>query len=301
MRSTLYHESRHLTDDELEPGDDTCPLCGATGPRRVIVPIQRDPHVALLACDVCGASSASRMPTEAALTAYYDAYYDPGEAHVTVDGVSRFGAHIAALAGPGRGTYRILDFGGGDGSIAIDVARRCIRGDVTNADVIVVDFHEPAPSTPPVHVRSVRELDDAPGAFDLVIASAIIEHLPAAGAILSALIARLAPGGTFYARTPWMAPLARLTGRVDLSFPGHVHDLGAPFWDRAIERMPVDLDVVASRPSIVENALSEHPARALIAHTLKAPAFAQRRLGLQRWMPTWPLVGGWEVAWRRHT
>lgn len=301
MRATLYHESRHLTEGELDAGDDSCPLCGATGPRRVVVPIQRDPDVDLLACSVCGAASASRMPTDAALEAYYDAYYDPDGEHVTVDGVARFGAHIAALAGPGYGTYRVLDFGGGDGSIAIDVARRCIRGDVTNADVIVVDFHEPAACPPSVHARTVRDIDDAPGAFDLIIASAILEHVPAAGATLSALVSRLAPGGTFYARTPWMAPLARLTGRIDLSYPGHVHDLGAPFWDAAVQRMPFDLEVIASRPSIIENAFAEHPSRAAIAWVLKAPAHAQRRLALHRWLPTWPLVGGWEVAWRRPT
>jgi SAM-dependent methyltransferase len=243
------------------------------------------------------------MPTNAALEAYYDTYYDEGAAsdgdRVTVDGVERFGAHIAALAGDGRGTLRVLDFGGGDGSIAIDVARRMIRGHVTNADVTIVDFHEPAPCPPSVWARSVRELDDVSGAFDLIIASAILEHVPAAGATLAALVSRLAPGGTFYARTPWMAPLARLTGRIDLSFPGHVHDLGAPFWDAAVSRMPVALGVVASRPSIIENAMSDHPARAALAWVLKAPAHAQRRLGLNRWMPTWPLVGGWEVAWRR--
>ena len=38
-----------------------------------------------------------------------------------------------------------------------------------------------------------------------------------------------------YARTPFVLPLARIVPSIDITYPGHVHDMGSVFWGRFIE------------------------------------------------------------------
>lgn len=300
LRSTLFHASRHLDEDALLPRHEACRGCGATDLRATGVVLQQAPLVRLLRCAHCELRSADRMPTDEALDAYYASYYDAdaGE-RVTLDTRARFGAHLAgALATATGARLRILDLGGGDGTLAVEVARAAGR----DAAITVVDSVEPLAAGPAgVTLTRVDTLDETPiGSFDLVIASAILEHLPRPGDALDACVERLAPGGVFYARTPWAEPLARRLPSFDLGFPGHLHDMGAPFWDTAAAARAARVDVVASRPSIVENSLRAHPLRAAAAWLLKAPAHVEGRVrdarGSARW---WTWVGGWEVLWQR--
>jgi hypothetical protein len=100
-------------------------------------------------------------------------------------------------------------------------------------------------------------------------------------------------GGVMYARTPFILPfirLANLTGiGVDFSYPCHLHDLGARFWNNFTGNIPVPgtYEIIHSRPSIVETTFKHHFFRTLLAYTLKAPGFVFQK--------HYPLVGGWEV------
>ena len=56
--------------------------------------------------------------------------------------------------------------------------------------------------------------------FDLVIASAIIEHLPNAREVLLALFDAVGPSGCFYARTPSIVPFKPSSigyGRIEIT------------------------------------------------------------------------------------
>lgn len=259
------------------------------------------------------------MPTGAALEAYYARYYvaardpgpagdtdpsDGGTASVTFDEPVRF-ARMLADATPWihRGALRVLDFGGGDGTLAAAVASELLaRGRAAAVDVTIAD---PTPARPSYDARivvsSVPSLDDVVGHFDLVIASAILEHIPALGAAARALFARVDPGGAFYARTPYWAPFAALLPHVDLTFPGHVHDLGPEFWNAVTSTFGIPADVAASRPSIVETSLRRAPVRTAAATVLKAPGRLEAALRPGAWRrPLWPWVGGWEVVLRFH-
>jgi SAM-dependent methyltransferase len=301
IRATLFHESRVLADAELEAPHTRCLLCGSDAARAPVALIQRTPPVELLRCPDCEGASASRMPTPSALEAYYASYYQPAAAaQVTFSGVARFARHIRrtidARAPQGR-RLRVLDFGGGDGSIAIALARETAGDD---AEIVVVDsggVHAAAGAG--ISLRHTSSLDDAGDGFDVVIASAILEHIPESGAALQALLDRLGPDGRFYARTPWTVPMTRLRASVDVGFPGHVHDLGADFWARAAARHGDRIAVLRSRPSIVENDLRDAPLRALAAAALKAPAHLEAALRRAPSVPLWRIVGGWEVGWRR--
>lgn len=302
MDGPALHRTLRLAAADLDPPSTRCPVCRAEGARPEVAVVQRDPDVAFRACSACGACSLSAMPSAAFLERFYRDAYAVAHTGTTARNARRFAAHIVGglshFARPG-GCLSVLDFGGSDGTIAAAVARSLVAsGRASSARVLVVDYVEPAPSADRrVEVRGARSLAEADGRFDLVLASAVLEHIPAVHEVLRGLLDRVGPGGWMYARTPYAVPLKRLLPRYDVNFPAHVHDLGPAFWSRVLTTFGVDGEVALSRPSLVETELADAPARTLAAHLLKLPARLERRLG--RAVPRWGLVGGWEVFLRR--
>lgn len=302
-RGTLYHRGKHLQENELEAPNNACPLCGSTADRQPVHTIQKDPKVTFLRCSRCEVSSASRMPLPAVLDDYYSQYYDTDGEKITFENSNRFARHLERLCSRSLATpfIRILDFGGGDGTICHCLATMLLaRGVVETVEITLVDYQEPvATADPRISFRAHRTLDDLDLAdrFELIVASAILEHIPAAGKVIRRLCNHAAPGAGFYARTPWVLPIARFLPRIDTTFPAHVHDMGARFWNRLIETFGLPAELVASQPSIIETGLRQYPARALLALGLKLPARAELALfGNKGRTPLWPIVGGWEVA-----
>lgn len=303
--SVTFHRGAHLDLSETYDASARCPICLEPGPRRPLFAIQQAPLIRLVECARCGGASAERMPLPEVLDRYYRSYYDAtGEQKMTTSDVGRIARHVLryipgeSLAG--NRPVRILDFGGGDGSLCVELARILARP----CEAIVVDFWEP-----PKHgldfldLRRAETLADiAPGAaFDLVVASAIVEHIPEAQPVFANLFARIAPGGYFYARTPYAAPLCRWLPVLDFTYPGHVHDLGPAFWNGVLETFRLDARIVSSRPSVVETAFSEAPLRSAVASMLKLPSLLEVRLRGHSRRMLWSIVGGWEIVLRRRS
>lgn len=269
--------------------------------------MQKKPDVDLLLCVKCHAASASRMPTREALAEYYQSYYDGRDEKVTVDTPNRIAAHIFDLAlrtlGDrffDRSGVSILDFGGGDSSISIAIGGKMIASGATGVNISLVEYlaQPKAVADRRIVVTPYDSMDDiANETFPLVIASAVIEHLPAPYAAINTLLGSMETGGVMYARTPFMLPFIRLANlagsHVDFSYPGHLHDLGARFWNNLTSNVPVPgtYEIIHSRPSIVETTFKYHFFRTLMAYSLKIPGFI---LGER-----YPLVGGWEVMIKR--
>jgi len=195
---------------------------------------------------------------------------------------------------------RILDFGGGRGDLGMNLARLMRDGGANTVDVTLVDLNTASwPDEQGITFCWFSDLGELEDVFDVVIASVILEHIPALHPIVQLLLDRIAPGGLFYARTPYRLPLQRLLGGLSMYFPMHVHDLGPSFWNRVPDRYRVALEIVASRPAIVEARLSGRHVEAVIATLLKLPARIERwaRRNPKDFM--WNLVGGWEVLFRR--
>jgi len=111
--------------------------------------------------------------------------------------------------------------------------------------------------------------------YDLVLASAVREHIPELPAGLSRLFERIRRRGDFDARTLDIRPLAALVRRLDLTSPGQGHDLGSPFGDRLVETVRVDATLAGSAPYPVVTTFASHPHRPLAAMLLKWPARAE--------------------------
>lgn len=280
-----------------------CPVCGAVDGRRPIGVLQSEPRVDLVVCATCGAASASHLPTEAFLDAYYRdefadvfGHYNDNE-RVTFSCTERFAAGLAACMrrhGVDGNDAAILDFGGQDGSMAVALDR-ALGG--SRRRIVVVDRGAPAPIESRIEVADDVSMVD--GRFGIVLASASLEHVPRLDTLLPRLWERVAPNGFFYARTPWVAPILRLFPDFDFGFPAHVHDLGAPFWAGFADRVPGAVEILWKGPSPVQADRARDPWRWFVSTVLKAPARLERRLVPDRRQTVWPWCGGWEIGARR--
>lgn len=301
-----FNGTAHLTESQLLPPVPSCPLCGSSD-QCAVHQIQVEPTVTLLSCGGCGGGSVSRMPTEEALDALYADFYrgeshQEEDPHVTFGNLNRFGAHLARVYGavsPG-GTVRILDFGGGDGSIAMNVAEKLRARGAGEVLVQLVDYGEagyPQPGDGIVFQQADTLAALGDDEYDLVIASGVMEHVPNPQEVLEALFARLAVGGRFYARTPHVVPYMRLVGKRGADwffpYPAHLHDMGARCWEHLVRRTGQEHDVtlMKSRPAIVQVSFVQNWKVALLSHLAKAPWYL---LGNR-----YPFVGGWEVVVRK--
>ncbi len=299
MQATAYHKGEHVAETGLLPKDASCPLCGYTGSRRPVLTLQSNPRVDLLACR-CQCLSASQMPDSKVLAAYYGKYYSTIDGTATFDGGDRLPKHIfRSLKMPARDTVRILDFGGGiDAVISRSLAQHFMAAGSKRVAITLVDYNANCPREwGNVTVECHQNLTDVHGEFEVVVASAVIEHIPYPREVLLSLLNSMVPGGRAYFRTPAVSSMIRLAAKlgvhIDFTFPAHVHDMGQGFWENVVSHLGMSdrYRLVLSRPSVVETGLRENPARTLMAYAAKAPWYVLGR--------RYTLVGGWEAVFER--
>jgi SAM-dependent methyltransferase len=304
MRATLSHKGRHVSSGDLLDPIEHCPICLHAGARPSILRIQRAPDVHMLECSRCRGCSASQMPRPEYLFAYYRTYFDHTDCRVTFGRIAYLARHIVRRikSGHSGGVVRILDFGGGDGSLALAIADQLsARDSDSRVEVLVVDYQLRDPFTAGrISLSHASDLVQVEGQFNIVLASAILEHIPELHSVLHRLLKVVAPEGYFYARTPWAVPLARLVPGVNLTYPGHVHDLGAAFWNRAAEIFAFEGSYLLSGPSPVATRVLTHPLRTVVAYVAKLPAQLESLASsAERTSRVWRLAGGWEVLLQR--
>jgi 2-polyprenyl-3-methyl-5-hydroxy-6-metoxy-1,4-benzoquinol methylase len=93
--------------------------------------------------------------------------------------------------------------------------------------ISVIDYekHREA-STPNIAVNGHRDLDEVGGQYDVLLASAILEHIPDAHSTIRKLVGMAGHGAFMYARTPYVVPLTRLVPALDTTYPARIHDMG---------------------------------------------------------------------------
>ncbi|MBT7706869.1 class I SAM-dependent methyltransferase, partial [archaeon] len=235
------------------------------------------------------------------LDEFYRSYYgdNQGSDGVAFHDPNRFAKHLSKWVHieslkPKGDILRICDFGGGDGSLARAIATQL--GVDCSIDVVDYSSNE-IQSTDSIDIRYFSSIDATSGRYNLILASAVLEHMVDPLAILRKLFFAIEPNGFFYARTPFVLPFLRFIPSFDFLFPAHLHDFGPAFWNRAIRTFGWCANLVSSRPSIVETSLRNSPFRTSVANAIKFPALLQQ--AFQRspdTVPLWPFVGGWEVV-----
>jgi hypothetical protein len=234
------------------------------------------------------------------LDLYYNTYYQSNAAKITFDDPKKFGRHLfdqtRKYLAPGKKMLSILDYGGGIGTISIELAKRYLDFGIPEVKVFIVDYEQSAfidgiPNLVINNCSALSEVKDQK--FDIIIASTIVEHLPEPGTEIICLFELLHEHGLVYFRTPYVMPIIILLKKLkidfDFTYPRHIHDLGPEFWDNILETFDLKnrFNILYSRPSLVETTFSKHFRRTLVAYVCKAPWYV---LGNR-----WRFVGGWEI------
>jgi len=289
--------------DQTYDAGDCCPVCLSLARRSAVYEVQQDPLVVMLRCPDCEACSASRMPKPEALETYYRSYYLDSDRRVTMGSPTRFANHLLRFMPDlmRRPTLRVLDFGGGDGSLALAIVRRVrvLANRQIPASIEIVDYETPVRvDAETITITRRNNLSDISGPYDLILASAILEHIPDTHESISRLLDAATAGTFMYARTPYVLPFARLFRRLDVGYPAHVHDMGSAFWGKFIGTFRAPADLARSAPSFVETTFSQAPLRTALAHLLKCPAHLEVLFGGPGSVPLWKWVAGWETVIR---
>ncbi len=301
----IPHLSAHLTEKYISDCSHACPVCTQQKPRNTVAVIQEAPAVRLLQCGNCKAISASHMPVPEYLNGYYQGrfaeiyrQYTPGK-QITFHDEDRFAGHILRYLAKQwidrQESLRIVDFGGGDGSLAVAVASRLRR----KVEIMVIDHGPEWVREGQVHIEKRRSVESLVKNCHIVIASASLEHVPYPYPVIKKLYSLLQPGGYFYVRTPFVSPFMKLWDMFDFGYPAHLHDLGPAFWNSFVRIFAPDAACIVSQPSIVETSFTKKPIKTIIAAALKLPGHLEARVrGIGR-EPLWQYVGGWEAVFRR--
>lgn len=192
---------------------DPCPACG--GGDCVRIAEYRARHVAfgpkdLMCCRRCDLTFASPMPTAEALDQYNRHYWS--EAHggmeetpsawATDAGLNALRAQyvVRQLQAGWRGPIRVLEIGPGRGFFMSRLRPLCaIQGyDAVESDETC------HPQLAALGARVFPDLGEVPHgpAYDLIVASHVLEHLSEPATFLAALASRLGPEGALFIETP---------------------------------------------------------------------------------------------------
>ncbi|MDX4050851.1 methyltransferase domain-containing protein [Aliarcobacter skirrowii] len=145
-------------------------------------------------------------------------------------------------------------------------------------------------------INSKRELSDIVyESYDFVIASAVLEHIPDFYKTITTLFSMVKENGYFYARTPYVEPFMRLSNKIDMTYPGHLYDLGGNYWNNIIKTYNLNAVILNSRPSIVESGFNQSFFRTLMAYILKVPGYLESKFFPTKNKIYWKWVGGWEI------
>ena len=297
--------SDFVPNEHLSPNDDACSICGHRSDRDIMLTLQASPRVELQNCGSCGAQSASRFPDELFLKQLYAPSDYASDLLTSTHAIENTARHIAKhipIADRDT-TLRVLDYGGGDGSLS-SAFHKALRnaGHRGAIELTVVDYFVDERANADVRFLDVTDFAQLTERFDIVIASAVLEHLVDLRWTACKLLSLCEPGGTFYARTPYEAPLAKLVPGYKVRWPRHLHDLGPAFWSKFLTTMGYEGQILRSTPSVVESDFETKPLRTTIAQLMKLPSRLEaslfpNRVGQQgRHLWQWP--GGWEVVLR---
>lgn len=292
-----------VQEASLAPLDATCPICLDPGEsRKAVLTLQDNPRVDLLQCFVCGGRSASRLPLDTFLKDLYDPtrYQSDllGSPQATLRCAKQIVRHLHDFKSR---SLRILDYDGSDGTLSSMLNRLMSDLSFTGTrEFVVVDLHA-RPAAPPLRFIDLKAFWSMQENFDVVLASAVIEHLPNLRQVVERLLQLRATSSVFYARTPCDAPLQRLFPGYRVRWPRHLHDLGPEFWSRFTSTFHCSGHLVHSAPSVIESDFMQHPVRSMAAFAMKLPGHFETRFVqplLSYTIPKWDLVGGWEVIIR---
>lgn len=260
------------------------------------------PDIRICSCNNCHIGFFNPQPTVKFLKEFYNGYDTGNHKRKWID-PWRFASHLTKYLrklSP-RETIRILDFGGGDGAVSRCLGQYLLSsGLAKSVNISVVDYKPVIDKMDSsLSLFSFEALDMIPSCdeFDIVIASAILEHVKNPRQIVLSLLQKLKNQGIFYARTPHTFPFYNLFKKLGIAFgmpyPAHLFDMGGNFWCDLLKTLNLSTyyHIKKSHTSLVHAEFRKRPLVTILSHFVKLPSHL-----MGKW---YPFSGGWEVVIER--
>lgn len=203
-----------------------CRVCGSPDHRPFLdVSDHQGRPVRLLRCHECDLVQVDTLPSDNDLAAYYSRYsYDSDAAWTSSPATETSLDRLAARLARFRKTGRLLDVGCGAGVLLHAMARHGWTVVGTELSSLAAEQLRAAGLT--VHLGHLEAAAEAPGSFDVIVLSEIIEHVREPKALLAPAVRLLRSGGCLYVTTPNIDSLSRrlLVQRWRaIAVPEHLH------------------------------------------------------------------------------
>jgi ubiquinone/menaquinone biosynthesis C-methylase UbiE len=293
ISSAVYHQGKFINDTEVQKIKN-CPYCKSN----YIVTIKREENTSdgfWMHCKKCSLNFVNQVPFNWVLDNYYHNYYNIDKVQkVTADNPMRIANRIyrkvsSELKKRKTKHLKILDWGGGDGTLSVLLAGNYFKD--FKVEITNVDYHSENNLNyklyPNINYVALKNLDEINQEFDLIICSAILEHVPNINENIVIIFKLLSANGCIYFRTPYMIPFKKLLGKFqDMTYPAHIYDIGYDFYEFIASEYCVKTLYLG--PSVIETTLSENLLRTLLSFFFKLP---YNILGRK-----WKFVGGVEFV-----
>ena len=293
-----------LKEDELELEAKECNFCRSNlNNKRKVYNAQKLPIVNYYFCNECYVCFSNRQPKDTALEKIYSPVNYTSTLTSSDDLTVKLAKRIAKQISITKNILKeikVLDFGGGNGNLSKKISSELLKLGY-ESKCTVIDIHNSIQKDDNIEFVNAKEINKIKNKFDLVLASAVLEHLKAPKAILDKLIQLTGKKGFFYARTPWEEPLAKFIPNYKLRWPRHLFDMGGDFWNKYLSGYNKNkINIIWFRPSIIETSIY-NIFKFLASFVLKSIAVIELFLRNlfpkknQSKIPYFKLVGGWEV------
>jgi SAM-dependent methyltransferase len=285
-----------LSIENLNKEIKKCPNCGNNNQNNTLI-LQTKPLVNMIKCSICKLAYANQMPNETFLKNLYDPKIYKSFLTNNSDNTKKLAEKIYNKTKFKNKNVKILDYGGGNGELSKQIIELLNKNNI-NAESLVVDIHN-STNGEKIYFKSVENFKDDQNAYDLILASAVLEHLPNFRDVLENLLSKLENDGYFYCRTPWEFELSKLMKFYKIKWPRHLYDIGGDFWINFF-RNKKDFNIVMSETSVTEIS-KKNIFKYLIAQFLKNISKFEFYIKKNKIsLPRWPFVGGWDLIVKKN-
>ncbi len=290
-------------ESELSEVHQSCPLCYSTARVKQELVLQESPVVNMKFCTSCRGSYSDRFPNEGYLEKLYNPTHYKSDMLQSNSSTLSYAASIVKYIVSEysvESNIKIIDYGGSTGALTKTIIQLLARLGYENVQGTIVDFCEERDEGV-VNFVNTKNLKDIRLKYNVLIASAVLEHLTDVPQVVKSLLEKSEKSGLFFIRTPFDVPLAKLIPGYKTRWPNHLHDMGPEYLENFLGTYKVNGVVLSSRPSIVESSFSQKPLRTLAAYLLKLPGHLECLTFKKIFNYNgifWPLVGGWQTVYR---
>lgn len=276
---------------------DACPSCSHNVQDNYLI-LQNNPLVKMIKCEKCKLSYANKMPSQSFLNKLYKPSIYKANLTSNKKNTHFLAKKIFNKIKLKKDKIKILDFGGGNGSLSIELISLLEKINIL-ADSLIVDVYNSCNSKN-ISFEHVNEFKNNQQKYDVILASAVLEHLPNFVKTTDNLLGKINDGGYFYCRTPWEYEISKIVRFYKIKWPRHLYDIGGDYWVNFFKKKK-GFEVILNETSNSEIS-ANNVFKYSIAKFLKSISHIENFLfrGRDIYQPKWPYVGGWDIIVKKN-